>query len=180
MRKFYKTIKMKKVGIIFLMVFSLVSCTQTKIAYVDVEELMKEYKGTKATEAKMKVNSDKLKAELDSLIGGWELKARDYQQKASSMSAKNRTEREQALLQEQQGINQRQQIIQQQVQSEGQENLKILSKEINDFVKKYAQEKGFNFVLGTSGDSGTVMYGEESADITDDVLVQLNKSYKDE
>ena len=61
---------------------------------------------------------------------------------------------------------------------EGQESLKVLSKEINDFVKEYAKEKGYNFVLGTSGEGGTVMYGEEKADITEDVLVQLNKAYK--
>jgi len=169
---------MKKLGIIAILAISLISCTQTKIAYVDVEEIMKEYKGTKDTEATMKVKSEKLKAELDSLVIGWETKAREYQQKAPKMSAKNRAEREQVLMQEQQAIGQRQQTVQQQVQTEGQESLKTLSKEINDFVKNYAKEKGYNFVLGTSGDSGTVMYGEEKADITDDVLVQLNKSYK--
>jgi len=171
---------MKKIGIILVLTISLVSCTQTKIAYVDVEEIMKEYKGTKDVEAEMKVKSDKLKAELDSLVAGWETKAREYQQKAQSMSAKNRASREQILMQEQQAIGQRQQAIQQQVQAEGQESLKTLSKEVNDFVKNYAKEKGYNFVLGTTGDSGTVMYGEEKADITDDVLVQLNKSYKSE
>jgi len=169
---------MKKLGIIAILAISLISCTQTKIAYVDVEEIMKEYKGTKETEATMKVKSEKLKSELDSLVIGWETKAREYQQKAPKMSAKNRAEREQILMQEQQAIGQRQQTVQQQVQTEGQESLKTLSKEINDFVKNYAKEKGYNFVLGTSGDSGTVMYGEEKADITDDVLVQLNKSYK--
>jgi len=157
---------------------SLTSCTQTKIAYIDIEEIMKEYKGTKETEADMKVKSDKLKAELDSLVVDWETKARAYQQKAPTMSAKKRSEREQVLMQEQQSIGQRQQVVQQQVQAEGQESLKVLSKEINDFVKGYATEKGYNFVLGTSGDNGTVMYGDEKADITDDVLVQLNKSYK--
>lgn len=169
---------MKKIGIIAILAISLISCTQTKIAYVDVEEIMKEYKGTKDTEATMKVKSEKLKAELDSLVIGWETKAREYQQKAPKMSAKSRAEREQVLMQEQQAIGQRQQVVQQQVQTEGQESLKTLSKEINDFVETYAKEKGYNFVLGTSGDSGTVMYGEEKADITDDVLVQLNKSYK--
>jgi len=169
---------MKKLGLIVIFAISLISCTQTKIAYVDVEEIMKEYKGTKDTEVAMKVKSEKLKAELDSLVVGWETKAREYQQKAPKMSAKSRAEREQVLMQEQQTIGQRQQIVQQQVQTEGQESLKTLSKEINDFVKTYAKEKGYNFILGTSGDSGTVMYGEEKADITDDVLVQLNKSYK--
>ncbi len=171
---------MKKFGILVILVISLISCTQTKIAYIDVEEIMKEYKGTKDAEAAMKVKSEKLKAELDSLVMSWETKAREYQQKAPKMSAKNRAEREQVLMQEQQAIGQRQQVVQQQVQAEGQESLKTLSKEINDFVKNYAKEKGYNFVLGTSGNSGTVMYGEEKADITDDVLVQLNKAYKAE
>ena len=169
---------MRKVGIIAVLVISLVSCTQTKIAYVDVEEVMKEYKGTKETEAVMKVKSDKLKAELDSLAANWEAKARAYQQKAQKMSPRNRAQREQVLMQEQQAIGQRQQQIQQEVQKEGQESLKALSKEINDFVKNYAKEKGYNFILGTTGDNGTVMYGEEKADITDEILVQLNKSYK--
>ncbi|MGB5463481.1 MAG: OmpH family outer membrane protein [Aureibaculum sp.] len=169
---------MKKYVLIFVVTISLLSCTQTKIAYVDVEELMKEYKGTKDAESSIKGKSDILRAELDSLIVGWETKAREYQQKAPGMSTKLKAEREQVLMQEQQSINQRQQIIQQEVQLEGQESLKVLSKEINDFVKEYAKEKGYNFVLGTTGDNGTVMYGEEKADITDDVLVQLNKAYK--
>ena len=169
---------MKKFGIVAVLMISLISCTQTKIAYVDVEELMKEYKGTKDSEEVMKVKSDKLKSELDSLAANWQAKARAYQQKAQRMSAKNRAEREQVLMQEQQAIGQRQQMIQQQVQKEGQESLKTLYKEINDFVENYAKENGYNFVLGTTGDNGTVMYGEEKADITDDVLVKLNKAYK--
>ncbi len=170
---------MKRIFILLAFVALLTSCTQqTKIAYVDVEELMKEYKGTKEAEATMKVKSEKLKAELDSLVGGWQNRARIYQEKSQGMSNKVRAEREQVLMQEQQQINQRQQTIQQQVQAEGQKSLEALSREINDFVKNYAIEKGYNFVLGTTGDNGTVMYGEEKADITDDVLVQLNKSYK--
>ncbi|MET2986446.1 OmpH family outer membrane protein [Aureibaculum conchae] len=170
---------MKNLVIVVIVALGLFSCQEpVKIAYVDVEEIMKEYKGTKDTEATMKGKSDKLKSELDSLIANWQNKAKAYQDNAQKMSAKARQDREQVLMQEQQQINQRQQTIQQQVQAEGQESLETLSKEINDFVKNYAKEKGYNFVLGTTGSNGTVMYGEESADVTDDVLVQLNKSYK--
>ncbi len=169
---------MKKLGIIIVLTVSLISCTQTKIAYVDVEELTKEYKGTKDAEATIKVKTDKLKTELDSLAQTWQLKVNEYQQSAQKMSVKNRAAREGVLMQEQQAIGQRQQVVQQQVQAEGQETMKALSKEIKDFVEDYAKEKGYNFVLGTSGSGGTVMYGEEKADITDDVLVQLNKFYK--
>ena len=170
---------MKNLVIVVIVALGLFSCQESvKIAYVDVEEIMEEYKGTKETEATMKVKSDKLKSELDSLIANWQNKAKVYQDGAQKMSAKARQDREQALMQEQQQINQRQQNIQQQVQKDGQESLEALSKEINEFVKEYAKGKGYNFVLGTTGSNGTVMYGEESADVTDDVLVQLNKSYK--
>jgi len=169
---------MKNITVVIILAFAMLSCTQTKIAYVDVEELMKEYKGTKDAEEEMKIKSEKLKAELDSLVSNWENKAREYQQKAQRMSAKNRAEREQVLMQEQQAIGQRQQIIQQQVQSEGQESIKTISTVIKDFIKKYASEKGYTMVLGTSGDPGTVMYAEETTDLTDDILVLLNKEYK--
>ena len=170
---------MKNLVIVVVLALGLLSCQEpVKIAYVDVEEVMKEYKGTKATEEVMKVKSDKLKAELDSLIANWQNKAKVYQESAQRLSANTRAEREQVLMQEQQQINERQQVIQQQVQTEGQESLKTLSEEINAFVESYAKEKGYNFVLGTTGSNGNVMYGEEKADITDDVLVQLNKSYK--
>jgi len=162
---------------IFVLVF--ISCTkQIKIAYVDVEELMKEYKGTKEAEATMKVTSENLQKELDSLIFNWQNKARIYQEKAKKLSAKTRAQKEQTLMLEKQQINQRQQAVQQQVQTDGQKSLETLSKEINNFVKNYAKEKGYNFVLGTTASNGTVMYGEEKADITEDVLVQLNKSFK--
>ncbi len=170
---------MKKILTLLVLVVVFSSCTkETKIAYVDVEELMKEYKGTKEAEATMKVTSEKLQKELDSLISGWQNKARIYQENSKGLSAKVRAEKEQLLMQQQQQINQRQQTVQQQVQTEGQKSLETLSKEINDFVKNYAKEKGYNFVLGTTASNGTVMYGEEKADITDDVLVQLNKSFK--
>ncbi|HBK72243.1 MAG TPA: hypothetical protein DDZ39_11410 [Flavobacteriaceae bacterium] len=170
---------MKKIVTLLVLVVVFNSCTeQTKIAYVDVEELMKEYKGTKEAEATMKVKSESLQKELDSLIGAWQNKAKIYQESSKGLSAKVRSEKEQALMQEQQQINQRQQAVQQQVQAEGQKSLEALSKEINDFVKNYAKEKGYNFVLGTTSSNGTVMYGEEKADITDDVLVQLNKTFK--
>ncbi|RPD96496.1 OmpH family outer membrane protein [Aureibaculum marinum] len=170
---------MKKFVIVLIVALGLFSCQKSvKIAYIDVEEIMKEYKGTKDTEEAMKVKSDKLKLELDSLISNWQNKAKAYQDNAPKMSAKARAEREQSLMQEQQQINQRQQTIQQQVQQEGQESLEALSNEISDFVKSYAKEKGYNFVLGTSGTSGTVIYGDEASDVTDEVLIQLNKSYK--
>jgi len=171
---------MKKIIIILVLAISISSCTKPiKIAYVDVEEIMKEYKGTKASEELIKVKSEKLRAELDSSYTGFQNKVMDYQQKAPKMSPNKRAQTEQLLMQEKQINDQRQQEIQQQLQTLSEESLKKLSQELKDFVQKYAKEKGYNYILGTSGIIGTVMYAEETADITDDVLLQLNKSYKE-
>ncbi len=171
---------MKNIIILLAFAISIASCTKpTKIAYVDVEEIMKEYKGTKVSEEIIKVKSEKLRTELDSSFTGFQQKVMAYQQKAPKMSAAKRAQAEQALMQEKQFNDQRQQAIQQQLQTLSEESLNKLSKELKDFVQKYAKEKGYNIILGTSGVIGTVMYAEETADITDDVLVQLNKSYKE-
>ncbi|MCK0130382.1 OmpH family outer membrane protein [Flavobacteriaceae bacterium F08102] len=169
---------MKKIFVLLTLGLSLLSCTQTKMAFIDVEEIMKEYKGTKEKEAEMKEKSDALRKELDSLASSWEEKARKYQQEMNALSAKTRAEREKVLMQEQQAINQRQQAIQQQVQSEGQAGLEEITNEIKDFLKTYANTNGIQVIFGTSVANGTIMYGDDAMDITDDVLVQLNKNYK--
>ena len=41
---------MKKIVGALALIFALASCTQVKIAHVDVEEILKEYKGSKKAE----------------------------------------------------------------------------------------------------------------------------------
>ncbi|MCB0472935.1 MAG: OmpH family outer membrane protein [Flavobacteriaceae bacterium] len=169
---------MKKIILVLLTFVSLVACNQPKVAYVDVKELMKEYKGTKETEEAMKAKSDGLKHKLDSLVANWQQKVQIYQQGAQKMSAKARSENEQSLMQEQQSIGQLQQMYQAQLQKEGEESVKGITREIDSFVAGYAKSKGYTYILGTSEDTQTVLYAQENMDITADILAQMNKSYK--
>ena len=50
--------------------------------------------------------------------------------------------------------------------------------EVVDFVKEYAKTNGYSYIFGTSDASRSVMYGEESNDVTEEVLTALNSSYK--
>ena len=52
-------------------------------------------------------------------------------------------------------------------------------KQINQYVKDYGKEKGFTYILGTDG-TGTVMYGDDSKDITKELSVYVNGRYKGE
>lgn len=50
--------------------------------------------------------------------------------------------------------------------------------QINSFVKSYAKSNNFDLVLGVTSD-GNIMYGTDELDITDKVLMELNKSYRE-
>jgi outer membrane protein len=54
--------------------------------------------------------------------------------------------------------------------------LRVVDK-VADFIKGYAKEKGYKLVLSYSKANPTVLYGDESLDVTADVLKGLNDAY---
>ncbi|MFD0761521.1 OmpH family outer membrane protein [Lutibacter aestuarii] len=163
---------------LLLVAFAIVlaSCNQTKIAYINVEDLMKDYEGTKALEETLKAKQDAMAKELDSLSAPFQTKVQEYYQNAQKMSAQKRAQTEQGLQQEQQMLQLKQQQASQTLQQENQELSEAITKKVDSFVTEYAKLKGFNLVLGTSG-NGTVMYGDETLNITNEILVILNEDF---
>lgn len=169
---------MNKIIAIVLFTITLVSCNQTKIGYVDVEEILKEYKGTKQAEKKMNEKSAQIKGQLDALAVDYQNKVTDYYAKAQKMSNKARQEAEGALMQQKEVLGQQQQQAQVEVQNEGQEIMVEINEEIADFVKDYAKANGYSYILGTSEQTKSVLYGDSKLDITDIILEALNDDYK--
>jgi len=170
---------MKKISVILLLSVSLFSCTQTKIAYVDVEELVNEYKATKEAEKEMNKKSAEIGKELEDQAKAYQAKVADYYAKANKMSTKARQQEEQGLMQQQELLKQSQQQAQLNVQKEGQDMMTEINDNIEEFVADYAKSNGYNYILGTSGQTKSVLYGESKSDITDLILEALNDSYKE-
>ncbi|MCF6349821.1 MAG: OmpH family outer membrane protein [Flavobacteriaceae bacterium] len=160
---------MKKILIVLISVITLTSCTQ-KIGFVNTEKLIQDYKGTKIAEAILKEKSTLMQNELTKI-------ETVFQEKVKKMSkiALNRKMNE--LNQENNYIQQQKQQAQYSLQGESQKSLEKISKEVNDFVKKYAKDNGYKFVLGTVDVNGSVMYGDEKSDITYAILKALNNAY---
>ena len=168
---------MKKLLFVFSILILLTSCNQSKIAYVDVEEILKEYEGSKRAEEEMRAHSDKIAQELDQLAQPFQQKVQEYQQNSKNLSESEKTAKEQELMQEQQMIQRRQQLAQQQVQEEGQKKIDIINDDIESFLAEYAQSHGFTFILGTSNQTKSILYGDESLNITEEVITSLNENY---
>lgn len=166
---------MKKL-LIIAVTFLVASCNQTKVAYIDIEVLMKDYEATIALEASLKAKQEKMAKELDSIGAPFQLKVQEYYKNATKMSTKKRAETEKALQQEQQFLQSKQQQASQMLQLENQEQSEILTKKVDSFVANFAKEKGYNLIFGTSG-KGTILYGDESLNVTPEILEILNLDF---
>ncbi len=169
---------MKKLLVVFSVFLLLVSCNPIKITYVDIEEVIKEYEGSKEAEKEMKAESEKMAAELDQLAMSFQQKVQVYQSNSKNLSDNARREQEQVLRQEEQMIQQSQQMAQQQIQSKGQEMMKKINEEIETFLSEYAKTNSYSYILGTSNQTKSVYYGDASLNITEAVITALNESYQ--
>lgn len=169
---------MKKL-LILAIAFVFASCNQTKIAYIDIEALMKNYEATKALELSLKAKQEIMAKELDSIGAPFQLKVQEYYQNAPKMSSTKRAEVEAALQQENQFIQNKQQQASQMLQLENQEKSEVLTKKVDSFVADFAKVKGYNLILGTSG-KGTVLYGNNNLNVTEDILDILNVDFSKE
>jgi len=169
---------MKKLLVIaFAIVLS--SCTQTKIAYIDLEDVMTEYKAMVALGEEMSVKQQEVAAGLQAAQGAFQVKVQEYYQNEKSMSSAKKQETEQALQQEGQMLQQQQQQASQMLEQENQTKSSVLIKTIDSVVANYSKSKGFAMVIGTQG-NGTVMYGDEALNISSEIVNILNAESSEE
>lgn len=171
---------MKKLAVVFSLMMLMASCNQVKIAYVDVEEILKEYDGAKKAEEDMKAKSQEISQQLDQMALPLQQKIQEYQKNKDNLSASARQKKESELMQEQQMFQQQQQMAQQQVQAEGQRMFEEMNSDIESFLEEYGKSKGYTYILGSSMQTKSVLYGEASLNITDAVIDALNENYADE
>ncbi len=59
------------------------------------------------------------------------------------------------------------------------ENTNKIWVQINEMVQKYGKNEGYEVIFGATG-SGGIMYADESINITEDIILFINKNYEDE
>lgn len=168
---------MKNLFIAIIALVTLSACNQQKIGYVDSIDLMKDYKAVKDLEKEIEGKQNTLQVSYQQIAGAFEQEVQEFQSKSNKMSRKKGEERYQELMMKQQQIQQGQQIESQKLQQESQDKMDEIIEDVKDFVKEYAMENSYTYILG-SNDAGNVLYGDKELDLTEVVLVALNKAYK--
>lgn len=171
-----KTEQMKKV-ILALVLLVTVACQQDKIAYVDYTKLLNDYQEKIDIEEKFKAKLEVMNKKRDSLSQAFQLEAQTIQTRAQSMSQKKAQEEMNLLQQKGQFLGQQLQAEEQQLQQEGRVETDTLISKVKKEVKAYGKANSYTYILG-GGEGGTVLYGDETKDVTDAVLKILNDKYK--
>ena len=167
---------MKKI-VLAMFLIAAVACEQNKIGFVDNVKLMDGYQEKIDIEDRYKVKAEALNKKRDSISQAFQLEAQAFQTKAQSM-AQDKAQEEYGLLQQRgQFIGQQLQQEEQQMQSEGQTEMDSLISKVKKEIKGYGKSNGYTYIL-SGGEGGSVLYGTNTKDLTQDILKILNDKYK--
>ena len=150
--------------------------TNSELVYVDVNKLLDGYDRTTVEREAFNKKATAMKANVDSLMTDWQNELKSYEKERSSLTKKELELKQQLLQNKQQQINSYQQAVQKQIQEEDQKMTQTVINDINDYVKEYGKEHGHRIIFGAQG-SGNIMYAQEGADLTQELLQGLNQQY---
>ncbi len=150
------------------------------IVYVNSDSLLNNYAYFKDVKNVFQEKSKKAQADLTAKGTAFQKEVAQYQESAANLSADQRASTEQRLARKQQELAAYNQNAGNALANEEAiENEKLYNK-VSDFLKDFAKTKGYKMVLTYSKANPTVLYADESLDVTKEVLVGLNAAYTKE
>lgn len=153
---------------------------KVEIVYVNSDSLVANADFYKDIRAQLESKSKKAQTDLTAKGNAFQREVADYRQNAQTMSADQRAVTEQRLARKQQELEAFNQNASSALANESAaENAKLYDK-VAEFLKGYAKEKGYKFVLTYSKTNPSVLYADEKLDVTKEVVSKLNDSYKKE
>lgn len=150
--------------------------TGTELVYVDVNKLIEGYGRTKIAKEEFDKKAKLMKANVDSLLGGWQKELKEYEIQRHRFSPKDLQFKQEMLADKQQQINNYQEAIQNQIEEENKKITQSVINEINVYVKNYGKVHNQTIIFGATG-QGNIMYADENADLTQEILEGLNADY---
>lgn len=154
------------------------SKTTFKIAYFDLDTLEKYYVYAKETRDYLKGKNDAMESKLNNIRQQYTAKVNDYNKRGASMSQTEQSQMQEDLQRLDNYYSQQQQSLGQDFQGEYMQKMLALKNKIEDFLKAYSVQKGYEFVFATNSDDNVIYYKDSVRNITQDVVAKLNDDYK--
>jgi len=150
------------------------------IVFINQDTLLSKYDYAKDVNKSIQEKGKAAQNDVGSRQQAFQRQVAEYQKNANTMPADQRQTTEQRLQREQQDLQGYQQNATAQFQSDQAAQAGKVYDKIAEFAKTYAKEKGYKLVLFYSKANPTVLYGDQSLDVTADVIKRLNEAYAKE
>ncbi len=163
---------MKKAGVLSAvlvcgMIFTSAAFAADKMAYVDLSKIFSEYSKTKQYDQTLKDKENAYTADRDKKVD--EIKG--FQDKLNLLSEKEKEAKKKDLDDKIQALREYDVKKQTELRKDQDGRMKEILKDIEDTVKKYAEEQGYTLVFNDR----VLVYQSKSLDITDKIIERLNK-----
>jgi len=155
-------------------VLTAMACQQDKIAYVDNVRLMDGYNKKVAVEARFNAQKETFNKKRDSISQVFQMEAQAIEAQVKGMSQQKAQETYAMFQQKGQRIGQDLQQQEQLMQMQGQAEMDSVIQKVKKEIIAFGKANGYTYILG-GGDGGSVLYGADSKDITNEILAALNK-----
>lgn len=152
--------------------------TNMKIAFVEVDSIMSQYKFCKEYSAILEKKGQNIQNTIAAKGRNLQAAAAKFQQDVQSNKyTQQQAEAVQAGLQKQNAdLQALQQRLGAEFQSETDKFNKALRDSIQHYLAVYNKDKKYSLILSKAGDN--ILYADKAYDITNEVIAGLNKAYK--
>lgn len=154
------------------------SKTNFRIAYFDLDTLEKYYVYAKETRDYLKDKNDAMESKLNNIRQQYTAKVNDYNKRGATLSQTEQSQMQEDLQRLDSYYSQQQQSLGQDFQGEYMQKMLDLKTKIQNFLKAYSAQKGYEYVFATSSDDNVIYYKDSVRNITKDVVDKLNDDYK--
>ncbi|HOU98137.1 MAG TPA: OmpH family outer membrane protein [Bacteroidales bacterium] len=148
-----------------------------KIAFVNVDSLLKKYKFYEVLEQKLMDKQKSLESDLNRKMAAFEKEAQEFQRKVqtnSFLSQESAQRQEQELMVKQQNLYKLREDLSNELAMESQNLEKQLLDTVTNFLKEFNANKKYDYILNKAA----MLYGDEGLDITDTLVNLLNNRYE--
>ena len=155
------------------------STTDMKIAFVEVDSIMSQYKFCKEYSLVLQKKSNNARNTLAAKGKQLQTAAANFQQKLQNngFASREQAASVQAAIQRQdQDLQELQNRLGSELDAETAKFNKSLRDSIQNFLKDYNKTKKYDLIISKAGDN--ILYADKKHDITQDVINGLNKRYK--
>jgi outer membrane protein len=155
------------------------SAQGVKLAYIEVDSLMSQYKFAKEYTLVLQKKSNNARNTLNQKGNQLQAAAANFQQKLNNNGFQSREQAasvQAAIQRQQQDLQELQVRLETELANETAKYNTALRDSLNNFLKEYNKAKKFDMILSKAGDN--ILLADKKYDITQDVINGLNKRYK--